>query len=106
MGTDEPLVARIRKAAQRSGERVWQMPLYPEYLEATRSDVADLKNTAGRRGSLVTAAAFLQGFAKDAPWAHLDIAGTAWTDSGRPDAPRGATGVGVRLLADLLANWS
>jgi len=83
-------------------ERVWQMPLYEEYLEYIKSDVAELKNSGGKTGSLVTAAYFLKEFAGDTPWVHLDIAGTAWTEKDKPYVPKGATGIGVRLLLNLL----
>ena len=78
------------------------MPLYEEYGEYIKSDIADVKNTGGKTGSLVTAAYFLKEFAGETPWVHLDIASVAWTDKDRPYTPKGATGAGVRLLSALL----
>lgn len=102
MGNDDRLMARLKSAGDDTYERVWQMPLYEEYLEYIKSDVADLKNAGGKAGGLVTAGYFLKEFAGDTPWVHLDIAGTAWVDKERPYVPKGATGIGVRLLANFL----
>jgi leucyl aminopeptidase len=96
--TDEPLARGLQEAAERSGERVWRMPLYPDYTEQIRSDVADFKNTGGRPAGACTAAALLQAHAEGTPWAHLDIAGTAWTNRDRDYLRKGATGVGPRTL--------
>jgi leucyl aminopeptidase len=104
-GNDERLVERVRRAGENVGERVWPMPLWDAHKEAVRSTVADLKNTGGRDGGAITAAAFLASFAGDTAWAHLDIAGTAWTQKVEPAQPKGATGVGVRLLVELLRGW-
>ena len=93
----------VQKAAAQTGERVWPLPLYEEYRELLRSEIADLVNTGGRAGGACTAAAFLQAFADGTPWAHLDIAGTAWLDEARPDSTKGATGVMVRTLTELAA---
>ncbi|GBE00382.1 cytosol aminopeptidase [bacterium BMS3Abin07] len=102
MGNDQEYMEKLRKASIDTGEKVWQMPLYREYGEYIRSDVADLKNSGGRSGSLVTAGYFLNEFAGDTPWVHLDIASTAWTDKDRPYSPKGATGMGVRLLMEFI----
>ncbi|MBA4373786.1 MAG: leucyl aminopeptidase [Thermodesulfovibrio sp.] len=102
MGTDRSLVSAFRQSADFTNEKVWEMPLYDEYLEYLKSDVADIKNIGGRTGSLVTSACFLKEFAGELPWVHLDIAGTAWTEKDRPYTPKGASGVGVRLIFDLL----
>ena len=99
----------VREAATRAGECVWPMPLFPEYAEQVRSGMADLVNAAGRAGGAATAAGFLHAFAGDGPWAHVDIAGTAWHDEARPDHPKGATGVMVRTLTELACDhqrWS
>jgi leucyl aminopeptidase len=101
-GNDNSLLNKIKKASDETDEKVWQMPLFDEYREYIKSDIADLKNSSGRSGSLVTAGYFLKEFAGDVPWVHLDIAGTAWTDKNKPYTPRGATGIGVRLLINLL----
>jgi leucyl aminopeptidase len=97
---DERLAARLREAGEATHERLWQMPLWEEHREAIRGEVADIKNTGGRDGGAITAAAFLSCFVEKTPWAHLDIAGTAYVDKATPYQPRGATGVGVRLLAE------
>jgi leucyl aminopeptidase len=102
LGTDEPLIARLRRAADDSGERVWQLPLWEDYYEQIKSDVADLKNTGGRAAGTITAAAFLSKFVGNTPWAHLDIAGTMWSDDARHYVTKGPTGAGVRLLIQFL----
>jgi leucyl aminopeptidase len=99
---DERLAGELRCAGAGTGERVWPMPLDDDYDEKIKSAVADVKNSGGRPGGAVTAARFLKKFVKDAPWAHLDIAGTAWTTEERPYHMKGATGFGVRLLIDWL----
>ena len=100
--SDDSLAARLQRAGDVTGERVWRMPLWAEHREAIRSEVGDWKNTGGRDGGAITAAAFLWCFVDKTPWAHLDIAGTAWVDKPTPYQPRGATGVGVRLLVEWL----
>ena len=104
-GNDELLLERIRAAGERTGERVWPLPLWQEYKDKIKSDVADHKNTGGREGGAITAAAFLARYVGDTPWAHLDIAGTAWTTEERPYLAKGATGFGVRLAVDTLNHW-
>jgi leucyl aminopeptidase len=108
MGNDEQLMQRVLRAGEASAERAWQLPLWDEYREMVKSEIADVRNTGGSRfGGAITGAAFLDAFVGEAPWVHLDIAGTAWTES-RPKAymSRGATGIGVRLLVQLLRDWS
>jgi leucyl aminopeptidase len=100
--TDEELAASLLRAAEGSGERSWRMPLYPEYTEQIRSDVADFKNTGGRNAGSCTAAALLQAHAEGMAWAHLDIAGTAWSTKDRDYIRKGATGVGPRTLVRFL----
>jgi leucyl aminopeptidase len=102
MGNDQRLVDALKKAGERCGERVWELPLWDGYGEAMKSDVADLKNAGNRDGGSITAGWFLKQFVGATHWAHLDIAGTAWTDKPRPCSPKGATGVGVRLLIEYL----
>jgi leucyl aminopeptidase len=99
MGNNRKLIDGIKKSADAVYERVWEMPLFEEYKEYLKSDIADTKNAAGRTGSLVAAASFLSRFAGDVPWVHLDIAGTAWAEKEKPYTPKGATGIGVRLLS-------
>jgi leucyl aminopeptidase len=106
IGNDEVLQDKLRAAGERTGERVWPLPLWQEYKDKIKSDVADIKNTGGRDGGAITAAAFLSKYVDDTPWAHLDIAGTAWTTEERAYLAKGATGFGVRLLLDVLSRWS
>ncbi len=100
-GTPQPWVDTIRAAADRGGEKVWQMPLFDEYKETLKSDIADMINSPGRPAGAVTAAMFLKEFAGRGPWAHLDIAGTAWADEAKAWMPRGATGAIIRTLVEL-----
>jgi leucyl aminopeptidase len=102
MGNDRKLIGEMQKSADAVFERVWEMPLYKEYGEYLKSDIADIKNAAGRNGSLVAAASFLSRFAGDVPWVHLDIAGTAWAEKEKPYTPKGASGIGVRLLSHFI----
>jgi leucyl aminopeptidase len=100
-GTPLEWVEVVRRAADRAGDRVWPMPLFEEYRDQLRSDIADFTNTGGRPAGAITAALFLKEFSGGIPWAHLDIAGTAWAEEPRADLPRGASGVAVRTLAEL-----
>lgn len=104
LGNNEDLVAALQEAGGGAGEALWPLPLYPEYQEALQSTIADLKNVGGRPAGTITAAAFLQNFVDAHRWAHLDIAGTAWTPGGEKGAGTHATGVGVSLLAHYLQN--
>ncbi|MBN2254065.1 MAG: leucyl aminopeptidase [Deltaproteobacteria bacterium] len=106
MGNDEDLKSRIRRAAEATGEKVWELPLPEEYDDLIRSDVADYKNTGGRPAGALTAGIFLSKFVGDFPWVHLDIAGPALLSKARPYIPKGATGIGVRLMVELLVNWA
>ncbi len=101
-GTDARLKEAVRKAGQRAGERVWEMPLWDEYFEQLRSDVADMRNIGGRGGGMITAALFLSKFVGDCPWVHLDIASTDWSERERAYIPKGPTGTGTRLLIQFL----
>ena len=105
-GNHEDLIDAIRRAGEATGERAWPMPLFDEHRDQMKSSVADLKNVSGSRDAgACTAAAFLSRFVGDVPWAHLDIAGTAYTSKPGPYQPYGATGFGVRLLVQLLQEW-
>ncbi|MFS3135543.1 leucyl aminopeptidase [Gluconacetobacter sacchari] len=95
---DDTLAGRLAAAGEDTGELLWRMPLADSYREALRSDIADFKNVGGRPGGAITAAKFLEQFVNQVPWAHLDIAGTAWARKAAPCTPKGATGFGVRLL--------
>lgn len=106
MGNNNKLTDKIRKAGDLSGERVWELPLWEEYNEQIKSDIADLKNVGGRAAGTITAGAFLSKFVENYPWVHLDIAGTSWNESDRQYIPKGGTGVGVRLLTQFLLDYS
>ena len=99
---NDTLAEALVQAAEQGGENLWRMPLRASYREGLKSGLADMKNTGPRPGGSITAALFLQDFVgPDIPWAHLDIAGTVWSDKGRGLDPAGATGYGVRTLV----NW-
>ena len=102
LGTDDNLKKEINSAAQNSGELVWELPLWEQYHELVKSDIADYKNSGGRPAGTISAAAFLSKFVGEHPWVHLDIAGPAWTTKDKPYIPKGAAGVGVRLLVEFL----
>ena len=101
---DDDLSAKLHAAGEASGEKLWRLPLGEAYDKQIRSDIADMKNVGGRPGGAITAAQFLQRFVNGKPWAHLDIAGMAWAGKDAPLAPKGATGYGVRLLDQLVAD--
>ncbi|HIW32773.1 MAG TPA: leucyl aminopeptidase [Candidatus Paenibacillus intestinavium] len=100
---DEQLMQQVIAASTRSGERVWQFPAYDEYKKLIRSDVADLKNSGGRHGGTITGGLFVGHFAQGKPWVHLDIAGTAFLSNSRKWETKGATGVMVRTLYQLIS---
>jgi leucyl aminopeptidase len=105
LGTDEKFKQKIREAGEKTGERVWELPLWEGYYDLIKSDIADVKNAGGRDGGAITAAALLSKFVQDHPWVHLDIAATAWTEKERPYTPKGATGIGTRLLTQFLRDF-
>jgi leucyl aminopeptidase len=100
-GYDQDLIDKILKAAEKSGERMWQMPMPEEYKEQNKSDIADVKNTGNRYGGAITAALFLAEFIDNNSWVHIDIAGTAFSTKESGYIVKGATGVGVRTLVEL-----
>jgi leucyl aminopeptidase len=101
---DAGMIERLKQVGAATGDRAWPLPLYDEYGDDMKSEVADIKNSGGRWGGASTAAAFLKFFVKEGvAWAHLDIAGTAWTTKTQPYHPVGATGAGVRLVTEYLA---
>ena len=104
MGNDDALKAGMKKAGEQAGERVWEMPLWEEYFEQLKSDVADMRNIGGRGGGMITAGMFLSKFVGDCPWVHLDIASTDWSSSERPYIGKGPTAIGTRLLVQWLIN--
>jgi len=95
---DDKLSEQLIAAGEASGEKVWRMPMSDAFDKMIDSKIADMKNIGGRWGGSITAAQFLQRFVNDIPWAHLDIAGMAWSDKNMPTVPQGGTGYGVRLL--------
>jgi len=100
-GTPPQWVEDVRRASERAGDRSWPMPVFDDYKEQLKSEIADLSNTGGRPGGAITAALFIKEFTGDLPWVHVDIAGTAWAEEAKPYQPKGATGVGVRTLVEL-----
>ena len=102
LGTDQELIDQFIAAGKEVGEKFWQLPLDDEYTKQIRSDIADIKNVGGKKAGTITAAAFLKEFAEDTPWAHLDIAGTAWADPATPYRSKGPTGVAVRTLIEFI----
>jgi len=101
---DDALRDQLLQAAETVHERLWPLPLWEDYMKALESDVADMKNSGGRFGGVATSAMFLKQFT-DFPWAHLDIAGVAYTDNDSGYNTNGGTGFGVRLLTRFLKNW-
>jgi len=99
-GNSQELIDEVVKSGAEAGERLWQLPMYEEYKEKNKSDVADIKNSGGRWGGAITAAQFLSEFVGDKPWVHIDMAGTAQTEKERGYIVKGATGVGVRTLVN------
>ncbi|HEY8105385.1 MAG TPA: leucyl aminopeptidase [Gemmatimonadales bacterium] len=102
MGNDDALVEEVRQAGERSGERAWPLPLWEDYRELMKSDIADVKNTGGRPAGSISAGWFLREFVDGFPWAHLDIAGTAYTEREEPGRVKGPTGTGVRLFSEFV----
>ena len=92
-GVDEALIAEVIAAGKRAGEPGWPMPLWDEYRELIKSDVADIKNSGGRPAGAITAALFLKEFTESYPWVHLDIAGTAYSETDLVAIPKGPTGI-------------
>jgi leucyl aminopeptidase len=108
-GTPASWVEQVRLASERSGDRSWPMPIFDDYKDHLKSEIADFTNSGGRPAGAITAALFLKEFVGDLPWVHIDIAGTAWAEEAKPYQPKGATGVGVRTLVELAldaASWS
>jgi leucyl aminopeptidase len=105
LGNDDSLLKRIEEASSKTGEKVWRLPLWDEYFEYLKSDVADFRNVGTRAAGTIIGAMFLSKFVEKIPWVHLDIAGPASIEKERPYIPRGGTGAGVRLLVQLLRDW-
>jgi leucyl aminopeptidase len=108
-GRPDSWVEHVRRASERAGDRSWPMPVFDDYKDLLKSEIADFTNTGGRAGGAISAALFIKEFAGELPWVHMDIAGTAWAEEAKPYQPKGATGVGVRTLAELALSaesWS
>jgi leucyl aminopeptidase len=106
LGNNQPLVDLVTAAGHRAGEKLWQLPIFPEHVDQIRGDVADLKNSGGREGGAITAGAFLKEFVGETPWAHLDIAGPSYFDRETASRDKGGTGVGLRTFVYLLESMS
>lgn len=106
LGTNDTFKQKLREAGEKTGERVWELPLWEEYYDQIKSDIADMKNTGGRAGGVITASALLSKFVQKYPWVHLDIAAMAWSEKDRPYTPKGATGIGMRLLTQFLRDYA
>ncbi|MBC8209394.1 MAG: leucyl aminopeptidase [Desulfobulbaceae bacterium] len=105
LGNNDELVKRLLRAGKRCGEPLWRLPLGSQYSKQIESKVADIKNTGGPGAGTITAAAYLEKFVGDTPWAHLDIAGTAWNYTEKSYVPQGPSGVGVRTLIEFIRRW-
>ena len=106
LGNDQQWIDDVINAGKASGEKIWQLPLDREYRDQIKSDIADIKNVGGRKAGTITGAYFIREFVGDTPWAHLDIAGTAWNDSSKPYLSVGPTGVCVRTLVNLVSKMA
>lgn len=102
LGTDQELIDEVIASGVEVGEKFWQLPLDKEYTNQIKSDIADIKNVGGKKAGTITAAAFLKEFSEETPWAHLDIAGTAWGDPATPFRSKGPTGIAVRTLIEFI----
>lgn len=102
MGNSQEMIDKLIKTAEENGERFWQLPMFEEYKEGLKSDVADMRNTGGRWGGASSAGVFLQEFVKDVNWVHLDIAGVAFLDKQQKELCKGASGAGVRTLINYI----
>lgn len=105
MGNSPKLLKKIKDAADNTAEKVWELPIWDEYRECMKSTIADVQNSYGRPAGTITAGAFLENFIGDYPWVHVDIASVDVERAGRPYIPKGITGIGLRLLTDMLYNW-
>ncbi|MGE0132625.1 MAG: leucyl aminopeptidase [Blastocatellales bacterium] len=102
LGSDQAWIDQVMAAGKKAGEKIWQLPLDKEYREQIKSEIADIKNVGGRKAGTITGAYFIREFVEDTPWAHLDIASTAWNENGKPHLAVGPTGVCLRTLVNLV----
>src|SRR5262245_57962196 len=105
LGSDQAWVDQVLAAGKKAGEKIWQLPLDKEYREQIKSEIADIKNIGGRKAGTITGAYFIREFVEDTPWAHLDIAGTAWNENAKPHLAVGPTGVSLRTLVNLVCGY-
>jgi len=105
MGNNNELLQRLENAAEATSEKVWRLPIWDEHREQMKSSIADLVNSGGKTAGTIAAAAFLENFIGDWPWAHVDIAYMDMEVAGRPYVPKGASGYGLRLFIEVLSNW-
>jgi len=106
LSTDENLASSVESASAATGEKLWRLPFFDDYEDRMKSDVADLNNMAAEKNAgTISGAVFLKNFVEKTPWAHIDIAGTAWYSKARGYRPKNATGYGLRLVVDLVKNW-
>jgi leucyl aminopeptidase len=103
---DDAIYERFHKANEEAGEKMWRLPLDDEYMEQIRSSIADIMNTGGRWGGAINAAMFLQEFAEDTPWIHLDIAGTAWVEDQKPWIAKGPSGIALRSIIEFVRSFA
>jgi leucyl aminopeptidase len=106
MGNDDALIEEVRAAGERAGERAWPLPMWDDYRDLMKSDIADVKNAGGRPAGSISAGWFLREFVDGFAWAHLDVAGTAYTEREEPGRVKGPTGIGVRLFSELVLKRS
>jgi leucyl aminopeptidase len=102
LGSDQAWIDQVLAAGKKAGEKIWQLPLDKDYREQIKSEIADIKNIGGRKAGTITGAYFIREFVEDTPWAHLDIAGTAWNETAKPHLAVGPTGVSLRTLVNLV----
>ena len=106
LSTDDELKTLIQEASNETGEKVWELPLFMEYNDSLKSDIADLRNIGSDRyAGTIVAAAFLKNFVKKTKWAHIDIAGTGSSSKARGHVPKNGTGYGVRLMVETIKKW-
>jgi leucyl aminopeptidase len=105
MGNDDALLQRVEDASAKTGEKVWRLPLWDEYFDYLKSDTADFRNVGTRAGGAIIGGIFLSKFVEKIPWVHIDIAGPSNIEKEKPYTPKGGTGVGVRLLVQMLRDW-
>lgn len=107
MGKDEQVISTLIDSGKATGERLWQLPFFKEYHDQVKSEIADFRNLGivRKEAGAITAGAFLSQFVEKTPWAHIDIAGPAWSDLEQEYVRKGGTGFGVRLLVDFLESW-